>query len=146
MGFVGEGGVRREVGYCYYLAAENPLDRETLALNGDAFVGFGKKFHRCLLGKHLTGAGPGTEAQSWRTTLSSALLTRKTPLYSINPNFRKRFIKKLTRERVVPTISARVSWLILGITVSGTPSLPNRPSSSQVRASRRSLEWNTASI
>jgi len=29
-----------------------------------------------------------------------------------------------TRERVVPIISARVSWLILGTTVSGTPSLP----------------------
>jgi hypothetical protein len=33
-------------------------------------------------------------------------------------------MKKLTRDRVVPTISARVSWLILGITVSGTPSFP----------------------
>src|SRR5260370_37285387 len=140
MVFLGERGVRSEVGYCYYLAAENPLDRETLALNGDDSVGFVKKCHRRLLGNHLTGAGPATEAQSWRTTLSSALLTRKTPLYSINPNFRKRFIKKLTRERVVPTISARVSWLILGITVSGTPSLPNRASSSRVRASRFSLE------
>src|SRR5260370_16957391 len=115
MGFVGEGGVRREVGYCYYLAAENPLDRETLALNGDDSVGFVKKCHRSLLGNHLTGAGPATEAQSWRTTLSSALLTRKTPLYSINPNFRKRFIKKLTPELVVPTISATLSYLILAI-------------------------------
>ena len=41
------------------------------------------------------------------------------PLYSINPSLRKRFIKKLTRERVVPTISARVSWEIFGISDSG---------------------------
>jgi len=42
----------------------------------------------------------------------------------MNPNFLNRFMKKLTRERVVPTISARVSWLILGTTVSGTCSSP----------------------
>jgi hypothetical protein len=33
-----------------------------------------------------------------------------------------RFVKKLTRNRVVPTISAMVSWLIFGITV-GPPLL-----------------------
>ena len=33
-------------------------------------------------------------------------------------------MKKLTLERVVPTISAKVSWLILGTTVCGIPSLP----------------------
>jgi hypothetical protein len=38
----------------------------------------------------------------------------------MNPNFLNRFIKKLTRERVVPTISASVSWLIFGTTASGT--------------------------
>lgn len=31
----------------------------------------------------------------------------------MNPSFRNRFMKKLTRERVVPTISAKVCWLIL---------------------------------
>jgi hypothetical protein len=38
----------------------------------------------------------------------------------MNPNFLNRFIEKLTRERVVPTISASVSWLIFGTTASGT--------------------------
>jgi hypothetical protein len=37
----------------------------------------------------------------------------------MNPNFLNLFIKKLTRERVVPTISANVSWLNLGIATSG---------------------------
>jgi hypothetical protein len=31
-------------------------------------------------------------------------------------------MKKLTRDRVVPIISARVSWLIFAITGSGVPS------------------------
>ena len=34
--------------------------------------------------------------------MSSDLCTRMRPLYSTNPSLRKRFIKKLTRERVVP--------------------------------------------
>ena len=34
------------------------------------------------------------------------------------------FIKRLTRDRVVPIISASVSWLIFGITGSGLPFLP----------------------
>ena len=46
---------------------------------------------------------------SCRTTLSSDLWTRMRPLYSIKPSLRNRFMKKLTRERVVPIISARVS-------------------------------------
>ena len=33
-------------------------------------------------------------------------------------------MKKLTRERVVPIISASISWLIFGTTFSGRPSLP----------------------
>ena len=45
--------------------------------------------------------------------------SRFSPLYSIKPILRKRFMKKLTRERVVPTISARVAWLILGNGASG---------------------------
>jgi hypothetical protein len=62
------------------------------------------------------------------------------PLYLMNPNFLKRFMKKLTRERLVPTISARVSWLIFGKTFSGLPSLPNRAKSKSMRASPFSLE------
>src|ERR1700686_348729 len=37
------------------------------------------------------------------------------------PSVRKRFIKKLTPERVVPIISARVSWVILGTYCPGWP-------------------------
>ena len=51
-------------------------------------------------------------------------------------------MKKLTRARVVPIISARVSWLILAMTGSGLPSLPKFASSSSSRASRFSLELN----
>ena len=56
--------------------------------------------------------------------------------------------EKLTRDRVVPTISARVSWLIFGTTVWGTPALPKWASRRRMRASRFSLElnnWSTRS-
>jgi len=43
-------------------------------------------------------------------------------------------MKKLTRERVVPMISASVSWLICGITSSAVPSLPKLASRSSTRA------------
>jgi hypothetical protein len=56
--------------------------------------------------------------------LRGELWTSSSPLYRTKPNFLNLFMKKLTRERVVPTISARVSWLILGIATSGFPSLP----------------------
>ena len=45
---------------------------------------------------------------SCKTTVNNALLTLILPLYSINPNFLNLFIKKFTRERVVPTIPASV--------------------------------------
>ena len=48
--------------------------------------------------------------------------------------------KKLTRDRVVPIISANISWLILGSTVSGLLSLPNCASNNRILASRFSLE------
>ena len=59
------------------------------------------------------------------------------PLYSIKPRSRKRFIKKLTRDRVVPIISANVSCVIFGINVSGSPGLPNL--SHQEENSRQTL-------
>ena len=40
---------------------------------------------------------------------------RMPPLYSTKPNFLNLFRKKLTRDRVVPTMSASVSCLIFGI-------------------------------
>ena len=58
----------------------------------------------------------------------------------MNPNFRNLFIKKLTRERVVPIISANVSRLIFAMTVSGLPSFPKWANTSSASASRFSLE------
>jgi hypothetical protein len=52
--------------------------------------------------------------QSCRTTVKSEGLTLRPPLYSISPSFRNLFMKKLTRERVAPIISASVSWEIFG--------------------------------
>jgi hypothetical protein len=47
--------------------------------------------------------------QSCSTTLKRELLTWRPPLYLMNPSFLNLFIKKFTRGRVVPTISASVS-------------------------------------
>src|SRR5580700_8897678 len=45
-------------------------------------------------------------------------------------------MKKLTRDRVVPTISAKVSWLSLGTDISETPSVPNCAINRRTRANR----------
>ena len=42
------------------------------------------------------------------------MLTLISPLYSMNPRSLNLFMKKLTRERVVPTISARGSCEVFG--------------------------------
>jgi hypothetical protein len=52
--------------------------------------------------------------QSCRTIVSSELLTLRPPLYSMSPSLRNLFMKKFTRERVAPIISASVSWEIFG--------------------------------
>jgi hypothetical protein len=52
----------------------------------------------------LTTRDP-VNAQSCNMTLSRELWTLNVPLYSMNP-LRKRFMKKLARERLAPTISA----------------------------------------
>src|ERR1700728_2897240 len=54
----------------------------------------------------------------------------------MKPSLRNLFMKKLTRDRVVPIISASVSWLIFAITGSGVPSLPKFANSKSRRASR----------
>ena len=57
-------------------------------------------------------------------------------------------MKKLTRERVVPIMSANASWVIGGIKVSSSPGLPNEAINKRVRARRFSLElnnWSTKS-
>src|ERR1039457_7574169 len=43
-------------------------------------------------------------------------------------------MKKLTRDRVVPIISARVSCVIGGMKFSGSPGLPNSAISNRIRA------------
>jgi hypothetical protein len=48
-------------------------------------------------------------------------------------------MKKLTRERVVPTISARVCWLTFSTTVFKSDCLPERASSKRTRASDKKL-------
>lgn len=53
--------------------------------------------------------------------------------------FAELVMKKLTRDRVVPIISANVSWLILALIGWGLPSLP-KLASSRSRAKRFSLE------
>ena len=58
----------------------------------------------------------------------------------MKPSFRNLFMNPLIRGRVVPTISARISWLIFGMTGSVFPSLPKRASSKRTRARRFSLE------
>jgi hypothetical protein len=73
-------------------------------------------------------------------TLSSELWTSRWPLYSMKPNFLNLFMKRLTRGRVVPMISASVSWLIGVAMACGPPSLPIFASKRSVRASRFSLE------
>jgi hypothetical protein len=55
-------------------------------------------------------------AYSCRTTLRSEVLIWSPPLYLMNPSFLNLFMKKFTRERVVPTISASISCDILGRT------------------------------
>ena len=60
----------------------------------------------------------------------------------MKPNFLNLFMKKLTRDLVVPIISARVSWLTFAITVSGLPSLPKFAIKRSSLAKRFSLELN----
>ena len=56
------------------------------------------------------------------------------------------FMKKLTRERVVPIISASIACDTLGSTFCGRSCLPYRARSRRVRASRFSLELKSWSI
>src|SRR5205823_12478428 len=85
---------------------------------------------------------------SCKTTFNKELWTSSFPLYSMKPNLRNLFMKKLTRDRVVPIISASVSWLKFPTIGSGLPSLPKFASRRRSRARRFSLElnnWSTKS-
>jgi hypothetical protein len=59
------------------------------------------------------------------------------------PSFRNLFMNELTRDRVVPIISASVSWLMFARIGSGLSSLPKFANSRSIRASRFSLELNS---
>jgi hypothetical protein len=58
-------------------------------------------------------------------------------------HFRNLFMKKLTRKRVVPIISASVAWLMFAITGSGLLSLPKFANAGAPRARRFSLELSS---
>jgi hypothetical protein len=64
----------------------------------------------------------------------------------MNPRRRNFFIRKFTRGRVVPTISASVAWEIGGTTRMSVLRLPHRASNNNVRANRFSLKLNSWSI
>src|SRR4051794_34791974 len=67
-------------------------------------------------------------ATTWRTRLILRILSAldlKPAVVMNDPILRKLFMKKLTRGASVSTISASISWLILGTTTSGPPSLLN---------------------
>ena len=65
---------------------------------------------------------------------------------AMNPSFLNLFMKKLTRGRVVPTISARISWDTLGSAGRGPSFLPYCASSKSILARRFSVELKSWSI
>ena len=65
-----------------------------------------------------------TAVQSCKTTLRSELLISRPSVLSMKPSFLNLFMKRFTRERVVPIISANVSWEILGRIFWGSSFLP----------------------
>ncbi len=72
--------------------------------------------------------------------LRRELCTRTPPLYVKSPKFRNLFMKILTRDRVVPIISARTAWLILGMIASDFPSFPKWAIERSTRDNRFSEE------
>lgn len=62
---------------------------------------------------------PQVVRYSCRTTAKREALICRPPLYLMKPSFLNLFMKKLTRERVVPTISVSISCRILGSTPRG---------------------------
>src|ERR1700678_1184537 len=94
------------------------------------------------------------ESEHWRESsvvqddIEQRRVNRQAAVALDETSLRNLFMKKLTLERVVPTISASVSWLILAITGSGLLSFPKLASSRSTRVNRFSLElkrWSTRS-
>src|ERR1700682_3222836 len=79
---------------------------------------------------------------SSKTNVSKDLLILILRLwYSMKPSFLNLFMKKFTRERVVPIISDKVSWETIGSSSSSCCCVfPKRPTTSSARASRFSDE------
>src|SRR6202140_4122246 len=79
---------------------------------------------------------------SSKTNVSSDLLILILRLwYSMKPSFLNLFMKKFTRERVVPIISDKVSWETIGSSASGwCCTFRYRPRTSRGRATRFSHE------
>src|SRR5687768_1747703 len=75
-----------------------------------------------------SAANSEEDRQACRTTLSSELLIwmplSRSPSYSMKPSFLNLFMKKFTRERVVPIISDSVSWEMVATTCRGFVCLP----------------------
>jgi hypothetical protein len=80
---------------------------------------------------------------SCRMTFNNELWTSMPPLHLMKTSFLNLFMKKLTSDRVVPIISASVSWLIFAIAGSGVPSLPKFANSRSRRARRFWHELNS---
>src|SRR5688500_11475362 len=94
---------------------------------------------------HERGAGKAEKhGQSCKTTLSRELLIwmplSRSPSYSMKPSFLNLFMKKFTRDRVVPIISDSVSCEMVATTWRGLICLPYRASNRSALASRFSLE------
>src|SRR5580658_8237615 len=58
---------------------------------------------------HWQKIGPRKRAYSCRTTVRRVLLTWISPLYRMKPSFLNLFMKKFTRGRVAPILSASIS-------------------------------------
>jgi len=69
-----------------------------------------------LLVRLVVEVAPGAVVSRAGRCSAAESLILSPPLYSMKPSFLNLFMKKFTRERVVPTISASISWEIFGNT------------------------------
>jgi hypothetical protein len=82
--------------------------------------------------------------QSCSTTLKSEVLTCSSPLYLMKPNVLNLFMKKFTRERVVPigAASSVVIWSLTG----GQRHQHAHQSASQREQLRLSIRWHSGPV
>jgi hypothetical protein len=84
-------------------------DNDTGPLDPAAFEGFIDDSHGRIYSASIVSFLVLISGLSRKTMFNKELWTSSLPLYSIKPNLRNLFMKKLTRDRVVPIISASVS-------------------------------------